>query len=68
MGFLNLLSSKKVPMMKEAPTTDRVEVTFSATSNVWACDGVIGMATVGWIVPPYVHTEVQMTVTRSKNY
>lgn len=67
MGFLNLLSSKKVPMMKEAPTTERMEVTFSATSKVWACDEVIGMATVGCAVPPYVHTEVQVTVARSKN-
>lgn len=66
MGFLNLLSSKKVPIMKEAPITERMEVTFSTISKVWACDGVIDMATVGCAVPPYVHTEVQVTCDEIK--
>lgn len=53
--------------MKEAPTTERIEVTFSVTSKVCAWDGVTegDMSTVECAVPLDVHTEFQ--VTRSKS-
>lgn len=43
MGFLKLLSRRKVVTMKAVPRREKAEVTFSTISRVCPWDGEIGM-------------------------